>query len=97
MSRPRHARTGTEPITALSALRLRLLLSAVFTPLFIAGAVVFGVWWGRARPGDAVSPDALRVVTLICVVCAVFALVDLLVVLRRRQRAARRPAARREG
>ncbi|RMI43741.1 DUF6343 family protein [Streptomyces triticirhizae] len=94
MSRARHARTGTEPITALSALRLRLLLSVIFTPLFVAGAIVFGVWWARAEPGDAVGPDALRVITLICAIAAVLALVDLVVVVRRRRRAARRPTAR---
>ncbi|GAA3858446.1 DUF6343 family protein [Streptomyces sedi] len=89
MSRARHARTGTEPVTALSALRLRLLLSAVFTPLFVAGAIVFGVWWGRAEQGDAVGPDPLRVATLICAVLAVVALIDLLVVIRRRRSASR--------
>ncbi|WP_062214300.1 DUF6343 family protein [Streptomyces sp. NBRC 109706] len=92
MSRGRHARTGTEPTTALSALRLRLLLSAIFTPLFLAGTVVFGIWWSRSEQGDAVGPDALRVITLICAFAAAFAVVDLLVVLRRRRQARERAA-----
>ncbi|MCF2436377.1 DUF6343 family protein [Streptomyces thinghirensis] len=46
-------RTGTEPVTAQSPLRLRLLLSAVFLPLFVAGAAFFGVWAADTGPGDS--------------------------------------------
>ncbi|WP_258053812.1 DUF6343 family protein, partial [Streptomyces sp. Ru72] len=39
----RHERTGTEPVTARSALGLRLLLAICYTPLFIAATVLFAM------------------------------------------------------
>ncbi|GAA1922954.1 hypothetical protein GCM10009716_34290 [Streptomyces sodiiphilus] len=82
----RYERTGTEPVTAQSALRIRLLLSGIFAPLFVAGTVFFAIAWANAEPGDTFGPDGLRVATVICAVFAVFALLDLAVVLRRRGR-----------
>lgn len=82
-------RTGTEPLTARSALRLRLILSVVFTPLFIAGAVLFWVWSGRATPDDVPSADSLRTLAWLSTALAVFAVVDLAVVLWRISRARR--------
>ncbi|MGP4111311.1 DUF6343 family protein [Streptomyces sp. 4N509B] len=84
MPRIRHRqRTGSEPLTAYSDLRLRLLLSVIFTPLFVAGTVLLFVWWLNAEPDDAVSRGEVGVAAVICAVAAVIALVDLAVVLRR--------------
>ncbi|MEV5339651.1 DUF6343 family protein, partial [Streptomyces sp. NPDC052676] len=47
----RRSRTGTEPVTARSPLRLRLLLSAAFLPLFAAAAVLLGLWAAASGPG----------------------------------------------
>lgn len=80
-------RTGTEPVTARSALRLRLVLSLLFTPLFLGGAVLFWVWSGRAGPEDVPSADSLRTLAWISTALAVFALLDLLVVVWRTRRA----------
>ncbi|WP_030547920.1 DUF6343 family protein [Streptomyces albus] len=82
----RWERTGDEPVTARSALGLRLLLAAVFTPLFVAGAVLFSLWSASAGPDDAPSAGSLAVVAAICAVLAVLAALDLAVVLRRRGR-----------
>ncbi|GAB3667753.1 DUF6343 family protein [Streptomyces sparsus] len=82
-------RTGSEPITARSALRMRLILALVFTPLFVAGAVLFWAWSGNADPQDTPTPDSLRTLAWISTGLAVFAVIDLLVVLRRISRARR--------
>lgn len=79
-------RTGTEPVTARSPLRLRLLLALCFTPLFAAGAVLFWTWSGSATASETPAPDSLRTLAWICTGLAVFALVDLLIVLRRLRR-----------
>ncbi|MFG3165945.1 DUF6343 family protein [Streptomyces sp. NPDC048200] len=86
-------RTGTEPRTARSPLRLRLLLSGIFLPLFVAAAVLFGVWAGTSGSGDTPSSGALVVLAAVCAALALLAAVDLLVVTRRRrrERTARRP------
>lgn len=80
-------RTGTEPITARSALRLRLLLSVLFLPLFVAGTALFWYWATQSGPADVPSGQSLRTLTVICGALAVFAAVDLCVVLMRRRRA----------
>jgi hypothetical protein len=87
MRKGRHARTGTEPVTALSDLPLRLLLAALFTPLFVAGTVLLAVWWYNAEPGGAVSRTGIGAATLICAAVSLFAVTDLLVVARRLRRA----------
>lgn len=79
----RRRRTGTEPLTAYSDLRLRRLLSAVFAPLFVAGAVGFTVWWVNAGPDDPVGRGPIAFAAVVCGVFAVVALVDLAVVRRR--------------
>ncbi|MFA3878447.1 DUF6343 family protein [Streptomyces sp. MMCC 100] len=79
----RFPRTGTEPVRAQSPLRLRLLLSAVFLPLFLAGAVFFGVWAADTGSGDSPGRGMLVVVAVVCGALALLAAADLLVVIRR--------------
>lgn len=86
-------RTGTEPLTSRSATRVRLILSAVFTPLFLAATALFWYWTVHTGPGDVPGADSLRTLTVVCGALALFAVVDLVVVLRRRRRAPPRPAA----
>jgi hypothetical protein len=81
----RRPRTGTEPMTARSALRLRLLLSAIYTPLFLAGAVLFAVWAARSDAGSSPSSGALGAVAIVCAVMSLLALTDLMVVQHRRR------------
>ncbi|MFI5683426.1 DUF6343 family protein [Streptomyces sp. NPDC051636] len=76
----RSARTGTEPVTARSALRSRLLLSAVFLPVFAAGTAVFGVWAARSGPGDTPGRGALVTLAAVCGALALVAALDLVVV-----------------
>ncbi|WP_245997370.1 DUF6343 family protein [Streptomyces armeniacus] len=82
----RWERTGTEPVTARSDLRLRLLLSSLFLPVFLAGTGLFWWWMTQTGPGEAPSTGSLRTLTLICAALSLFALTDLAVVLRRRHR-----------
>ncbi|AIV32635.1 DUF6343 family protein [Streptomyces sp. CCM_MD2014] len=78
-----HPRTGTEPVRAQSALRLRLLLSAVFLPLFLAGAAYFGQWAAGTGTGDSPGRGMLVVIAVVCAALALLAAADLLVVIRR--------------
>ncbi|MEU1707008.1 DUF6343 family protein [Streptomyces sp. NPDC005706] len=80
-------RTGTEPVTARSPLRLRLLLSAVFLPLFAAATAVLAVRAAHSGPGDSPGSGALSVLAVICGVLALAAALDLAVVTRRLRRA----------
>jgi hypothetical protein len=82
----RFARSGTEPVTARSPLGLRLLLSVIFTPLFIAAAVLFRLWSASSGPQDSPSSGELGAIAWVCAVLALLALLDLVVVLRRRGR-----------
>jgi hypothetical protein len=85
--RPRRfRRTGTEPVTARSALGLRLLLSAAFVPVFVALAVFFALWAADAGPGESPDHGTLVATTVVCALLALLAAVNLLVVLRRRGR-----------
>ncbi|WP_405475865.1 DUF6343 family protein [Streptomyces sp. NBC_00009] len=79
-------RTGTEPSTAQSALRLRLVLAAAFLPLLIAAAVVSAVWAATAGPGDALSRAVVATLAAVCAALAVSAALDLLAVARRLKR-----------
>ncbi|MBQ1092997.1 DUF6343 family protein [Streptomyces sp. B93] len=81
-----HPRTGTEPATAQSALRLRLLLTAVFLPLFVAATVGFAVWAARSGPGDSPGSGVLTGLAVGCGVLALIAALDGAVVLRRTRR-----------
>lgn len=80
----RWPRTGTEPVTARSP--LRLLLAGAFLPLFTAAAVLFGLWAAESGPGDSPGRGALVVLTVVCGVFALSAAVDLWVVIRRLRR-----------
>jgi len=79
----RSSRTGTEPVTARSALGLRLLLAGLFLPLFAAAAVLLAVRAAQPGSGGAGPATALAV---LCGVLAVTAAVDLVVVVRRPRR-----------
>jgi hypothetical protein len=80
-----YERTGSEPVTARSALGLRLLLAVCFTPLFIAATVLFAVWSTRSEPSS--SPTSLQLAGIAggCAALAVISAVDLVVILRRRR------------
>lgn len=82
----RFPRTGTEPVTARSPLRLRLLLAGVFLPLFVAGCALFAVGAADAGPGDSPGRGPLILLSAVCGVLALTALLDLLVILRRLRR-----------
>ena len=85
---------GTEPVTARSALRIRLVLASVFTPFFAAGTALFWYWMTQSGPGDVPDAGSLRTLTVICGALTLFSLVDLTVVLlRRRRERTRRPPA----
>ncbi|WP_129842862.1 DUF6343 family protein [Streptomyces sp. RFCAC02] len=92
--RDRGRRTGTEPVTAQSDLGLRLILSWIFVPLFLAATVLFAVWWGAADDDNTPNPTQLGWLTLVCALLTIVAVIDLLVVSRLR---ARRRALHRRG
>ncbi|CAL9659846.1 DUF6343 family protein [Streptomyces sp. enrichment culture] len=73
----------SEPLHAHSALRLRLLLSALFVPLFLAGTAFFGVWAADTGPGENPGRGTLVVVAVVCGAFALLAAADLMVVVRR--------------
>ncbi|WP_313896133.1 hypothetical protein [Streptomyces sp. YIM 98790] len=82
----RFPRTGDEPITAQSALGLRLLLSLIFVPVFLFLTIVFLVWWLTSDAGDTPSPEDLRVLTIIGAAVTALAGIDLAVIVRRLRR-----------
>ncbi|MEV5333421.1 DUF6343 family protein [Streptomyces werraensis] len=82
----RNPRTGTEPVTARSPLRLRLLLASVFLPLFVAGTVLFAVWAAGSDEGDSPGSGPLTILAVVCGVLALTAALDLDVVVRRLRR-----------
>jgi sterol desaturase/sphingolipid hydroxylase (fatty acid hydroxylase superfamily) len=81
---PARGRAGTEPVTARSALGLRLVLSIAGVVLFVALTVLLALWAGSSGPRDSPDPTALVVLAVICGLLAVIAAVDLVVVVRRR-------------
>lgn len=70
----RWARSGSEPGTARSALTFRIVLSAVGLVIWTTAAIVLA------------SADAPTLVVVVAALVAVIALVDLLVVVRRKAR-----------
>ncbi|MGI5350951.1 DUF6343 family protein [Streptomyces sp. CA-250714] len=80
----RRPRSGTEPLTARSDIRLRTLLSSIGVPFFAAATALFA-WW--AASSDSRSTPSDRVLTVLAAVCGALALgaaIDLLVLRRRR-------------
>ncbi|MGW0777872.1 DUF6343 family protein [Streptomyces sp. NPDC002835] len=82
----RYERTGTEPVTARSALGLRLVLSCAGVVLFAALTALFVVWTAAAGPGDSPSRWELGLLAGGCGLLTIVAAVDLVVILRRRAR-----------
>lgn len=62
------------------AYRLRHLLAKVQMPLFLAFAVLFGVWAWRSETGSGPDSWALGAVALLFAVLALLALVDVAVI-----------------
>ncbi|MCI0386468.1 DUF6343 family protein [Streptomyces sp. CNQ085] len=83
---PGRSRTGTEPVTARSPLGLRLLLSIVYIPFFLAGTVFFALWAADSGPDDVPGADSLRTIAWLCAALTVVGVIDLIVVLVRRGR-----------
>ncbi|MEU2555514.1 DUF6343 family protein [Streptomyces sp. NPDC013313] len=85
------SRTGTEPVTARSPLRLRRPLSAVFRPLLAAATAALAIRAAPTGPGDSPGSGAPTVLAVIRGVLTLAAAPDLAAVTRRL-----RPGARRE-
>ncbi|MDX3098530.1 DUF6343 family protein [Streptomyces sp. ME19-03-3] len=81
----RYERTGTEPVTARSALGLRLALVSLFAPLFVLGTALFATLAARAASGDSPGRGTYVGLAVVCAVLAVAALLDLSVIMRRRR------------
>ncbi|MFJ8804435.1 DUF6343 family protein [Streptomyces sp. NPDC102487] len=79
-------RSGAEPTTARSELKLRFLLSVIFTPLFATAAVAFAFFAARVDDSDPLGPGVLIVLAVLFGLLAVAAAADLVVVLRRRSK-----------
>ncbi|GGX90527.1 DUF6343 family protein [Streptomyces minutiscleroticus] len=80
-------RSGSEHVTARSALGLRLLLSAVFAPLFLAACGLLA-WWSAGSDADSAPSDTVTaVLSAVCGVLFLVAVADLAVLVRRRSRA----------
>jgi hypothetical protein len=69
-----------------SDLGLQLFLSALFTSLFAATAVVMALWAARARPGNAIGPGAAIALGALCGLLALFASTDLWAATRNRRK-----------
>ncbi|WP_030243426.1 DUF6343 family protein [Streptomyces sp. NRRL S-350] len=82
---PRRWRSGSEPATARSDLKLRYLLSLTFTPLFVLATVGFAVWAAVSPVDGAPSRGTLIGFAIACGLLSLFAIVDLAVVIRRRR------------
>ncbi|TDC22554.1 hypothetical protein E1265_15495 [Streptomyces sp. 8K308] len=85
--RHRLERTGTEPITAYSDIRLRILLSAIFTPLFAGATVAFAIWLGASGSDSSPGRGPLIALTVGCAILTLAAATDLAILLRRRREA----------
>ncbi|WP_371530811.1 hypothetical protein OG302_37185 [Streptomyces sp. NBC_01283] len=65
---------GEPPSPTHRAHRLRHLLTYVYTPLFLALAVLFGVWATQSVSGDPPSPWALAGLAILFAILALLAL-----------------------
>ncbi|MEV6210016.1 DUF6343 family protein [Kitasatospora sp. NPDC051914] len=82
---PRYWRSGTEPATARSDLKLRFLLSVIFVPVFALMTIGFALWASRNSSSDIPSSGTLTVFAVCSGVLMLLALTDLWVVVRRRR------------
>ncbi|GAA1068943.1 hypothetical protein GCM10009665_74700 [Kitasatospora nipponensis] len=82
---PRQWRSGTEPRFARSDLKLRFLLSVLFTPLFALTTAAFAYFAAVAGPTSVPSRGTLVGFAIACFVLTVIATIDLCVVVRRRR------------
>ncbi|MFF9642217.1 DUF6343 family protein [Kitasatospora aureofaciens] len=82
---PRRWRSGTEPATARSDLKLRYLLALTFTPLFALGTAGFALWAASSPVDSAPSRGTLTGFAIALGLVTLFAVVDLVVVIRRRR------------
>ncbi|MFE7233093.1 hypothetical protein [Streptomyces sp. NPDC057596] len=58
----------------------------MFVPVFAAATAYFAVWAAGSGPGDSPGPGPLTTIAEVCGVLALFAVVDLVVVVRRLRR-----------
>ncbi|WP_267244843.1 hypothetical protein [Streptomyces sp. PR69] len=84
------SRARAEPVTAQRPLRVRMLLTMVYIPLFAAGAVLFAVWALWSDAGDSPSPGILMALSFICALLALLALGEAVAIQHRRERVYRR-------
>lgn len=91
MRRPRIDRRATEPVNARSAVGLRMLLSACYAPVFLAGAALFALWSVLSGPGSTPSDLVLAVLSGVCAALAAAALTDVAVLVHRRRMRPRPP------
>lgn len=71
---PDHRQTGASALHTHRAHRLRHLLTYLYTPLFLALAVLFGVWATRSVSGEPPSPWALAGLAVLFAILALLAL-----------------------
>lgn len=82
--RQHRERTGTEPRTARSDLRLRRILSLIFAPIFLLGAVGFALLaWHAGSSGPPPDRGTYILFAAVCAALTVVALIDLAVIARR--------------
>ena len=82
---PRVWKSGTEPATARSDLKLRFLLSVTFTPFFALLTAGFAVWASQSNSGSVPTDGTLTMFAVVCGALTLFAAIDLYVVVRRRR------------
>jgi hypothetical protein len=85
MRRLRFDRSGTEPVTARSAVGLRLLLSVFYAPVFLAAVALLALWSVLSGPHSTPSDLLLAVLSGVCAALAATALADAAVLMHRRR------------
>lgn len=83
---PQGRRDAGEAVAARRAYRLRHLLAKIHMPLFLALAVLFGVWASRSHGGSAPNPWALGAIAILFAVLALLALADSVILREHRRR-----------
>ncbi|WP_282692470.1 DUF6343 family protein [Streptomyces sp. CC208A] len=79
-------RTGTEPVTAQSALGLRIVLAFSALVLFALASAALGVWASTVPPDGSPGAGELTVLAVACGALCLLAGVNLGFLLRRRRR-----------